>query len=82
MALVRISVTDHEEKQLKLDFTPSTDRHAEYHVDIPAVPAGRFKVEWAAIGEDGHTVTDTFTYVVDPTAEESAGHGSDDHHSH
>ena len=82
VALVRISITDQADQQLKLDFTPSTERHADYHITLPAIPAGRFKVEWAAIGEDGHTVTDTFSYVVDPTAEASTGRSSDDHHGH
>lgn len=82
VALVRISVTDHDDKQLKLDFSPSTERKTEYHIDLPAVPTGQFNVEWAAIGEDGHTVTNSFSYVVDPTAEESSGHAADDHHAH
>lgn len=82
VALVRFNITDQTGKQLELDFKPSTDRRAEYHISLPAVTVGRFKVEWAAIGEDGHTVSNSFSYVVDPTAEASAGHQSGDQHGH
>ena len=29
---------------------------------------GQFTVEWAAIGADGHTITNTFSFTVDPNA--------------
>ncbi|MBT8146333.1 MAG: copper resistance protein CopC [Gammaproteobacteria bacterium] len=88
VALVRLSVTDAAGKQLALDFEPSTDRSAEYHIPMPAMQMGSLKVEWAAIGEDGHTVTNSFAYTVDPAASASEHHAhgedhqhSDDHHA-
>jgi len=80
VALVRLSVTDAMGKQLELDFKPSTDRSTEYHIPMPAMQMGSLKVEWAAIGEDGHTVTNTFAYTVDPAAS-AHGHGADHQHS-
>ena len=83
VALVRLSVTDAAGKQLELDFTPSTDRVTEYDIPMPAMQMGSLKVEWAAIGADGHTVTGTFAYTVDPAAAADAhhGHGADHQHS-
>jgi len=83
VALVRLSVTDAAGKQLALDFKPSTDRGTEYHIPMPAMQMGNLKVEWAVIGEDGHTVTNTFSYTVDPasSAGEQHGHGADHEHS-
>ena len=79
VALVRLSVTDATGKQLELDFKPSTDRSTEYHIPMPAMQMGSLKVEWAAIGEDGHTVTNAFSYTVDPAA---SAHAHDADHQH
>ncbi|MCH2578270.1 MAG: copper resistance protein CopC, partial [Pseudomonadales bacterium] len=41
---------------------------------------GQFTVNWAVIGADGHTVANSFSFVVDPAAEEHTGHGADHGH--
>jgi methionine-rich copper-binding protein CopC len=85
VALVRLSVTDAAGKQLALDFTPSADRGTDFHVPIPAaaMQTGSLTVEWAVIGADGHTVSNAFSYTVDPSAAADAhhAHGADHQHS-
>lgn len=80
--LVRLSLTDNSGKALELDFSPSTEAKTEFVIAMPQLPIGQFKVEWAAIGEDGHTVTDTFAFVVDPTATPSDGSESSEGQAH
>lgn len=49
-------------------FAPSSEAVASYVIDTPAMMPGNFTVNWAAIGADGHTVSNTFSFVVDPSA--------------
>lgn len=75
VALVRFSVTASDNRQIEVEFKPGTEAKAEYHQPVPPLPAGNYKVDWAVIGADGHTVADSFTFTVDPTAAEAhAGH--------
>ena len=82
VSLVRFNVTDAEGKMLKLDFTPSTEAKTEYLLAIPHLADGHYKTEWAVIGEDGHTVTGTFGFLIDPAATPSHGHESSGGHAH
>jgi len=84
VALVRLSVTDEAGKQLELDFKPTADRGTDFHVPIPAaaMQTGSLKVEWAVIGEDGHTVSNAFSYTVDPHAAADAHHAQGADHEH
>ena len=82
VALVRLSVTDAAGKQLALDFTPSADRGTDFHVPLPAMQMGSMKVEWAVIGADGHTVSNAFSYTVDPSAAAGAHHAHEGDHQH
>jgi methionine-rich copper-binding protein CopC len=76
VALVRFSITDQTEKQLELDFEPVTDAQTEYAIVLPVMPMGHYKVEWAAIGADGHTVSNSFAFAIDPSAEPGEGSAS------
>jgi len=83
VALVRFGITDAEERQVKLEFTPGSAQATEYHQPVPALPAGAYKVSWAVIGADGHTVTGDFAFTVDPSATAHAGsHHADEGHAH
>ena len=82
VTLVRLAVTNQQDQQLGIDFSPARTPQAVYQISLPVLAAGRFTVQWAAIGEDGHTLTETFTFVVDPTAQPSAGQAPANHHTH
>lgn len=57
--------------QMPTNFEVQADAIATYRVETPNMHPGQFTVEWAAIGADGHTVTNTFSFVVDPGASQS-----------
>ncbi len=77
VSLVRFNLTDSSGKKLELDFTPSTERKTEYLMAVPLMQTGQYKVDWAVIGEDGHTVANSFSFVIDPNATPSHGHGAE-----
>ena len=70
--LVRLQVM-HGEVEIPTGFAVNPEPVAAYSVAAPNIPAGKITVEWAAIGADGHTLTDTFSFTVDPAAAEIAG---------
>lgn len=64
-----LKAPDHE---MPTNFHVSAEAIATYRVETPNMHPGQFTVEWAAIGADGHTVTNTFSFVVDPGASSSS----------
>ncbi len=60
-----LKAPDHE---MPTTFAVQADAIATYRVETPNMHPGQFTVEWAAIGADGHTVTNTFSFTVDPNA--------------
>ena len=54
--------------EMPTSFKPTTEALATYQFDTPGMHPGEFTVNWAAIGEDGHTLTNSFKFVVDPDA--------------
>ncbi len=60
------------EKAMTTSFKPSSEAVAEFVVQTPGMQAGKFTVNWAAIGADGHTVSNSFSFTVDPATANSA----------
>ena len=58
-----------EGHEMPTSFKPTSEAIATYQFDTPDMHPGEFTVNWAAIGEDGHTLTNSFKFVVDPNAE-------------
>lgn len=56
------------ERVVPIGFRPSGEALASHAVAAPAAGAGRFTVSWAAMGADGHTLTGSFAFAVDPAA--------------
>jgi len=65
--LVRLSVTG-ANGDLEIGFTPVAEALARFHVPVPAMAAGAYVVNWTAIGDDGHSVSNEFGFTVDPNA--------------
>ena len=57
-----------EGHEMPTSFKPTSEAIATYKFDTPGMHPGEFTVNWAAIGEDGHTLTNSFKFVVDPIA--------------
>ena len=70
--MVRLQVMQGE-VEIPTEFAMNPEPATSFKVMAPNIPAGLFTVEWAAIGEDGHTLTDKFSFTVDPNAAEVAG---------
>jgi methionine-rich copper-binding protein CopC len=56
--------------EMPTNFEAQTDAIAAYRVETPGMHPGQFIVNWAAIGADGHTITNSFSFSVDPDAAE------------
>ena len=54
--------------EMVTSFEPSSEVASTYKIQTPGMHPGEFTVNWAAIGADGHTVANSFIFVVDPTA--------------
>ena len=54
--------------EMTTNFKPAGEAASIYKVETPGMHPGEFTVNWAAIGSDGHTVTNSFSFVVDPAA--------------
>lgn len=50
------------------EFKPAAEAVAEYVIATPSVKSGNYTVNWAAIGADGHTVSNSFSFVVSANA--------------
>ena len=70
--LVRLRVK-HGEVEVPTEFAVNPEPLAAYQFAASNIPAGKITVEWAVIGADGHTLTDTFSFTVDPNAANIAG---------
>lgn len=80
--LLRLSVVG-ANGNLEIGFTPVADAQARFHVPMPAMAAGAYVVNWTAIGDDGHSVSESFSFTVDPSAPAAVmNHGEMDDHSH
>lgn len=82
VALVRVQITDAAGKQVAIDFKPVPAAATEHNVALPVLLAGQYKVEWAAMGEDGHTVSNSFSFAIDPNSHPNHGHGAGGGHGH
>ena len=49
-------------------FTPKAEAAKMFHVPVPALAAGAYRVNWSILGADGHTVSESFRFTVDPSA--------------
>ncbi len=63
--LVRLQLTQGE-VEIPTEFSASAEPAAFYSITAPGIPTGEITVEWAAIGADGHTLTDSFRFTMDP----------------
>lgn len=66
---LQIMASDHE---MPSSFKPNTDAQAAYSFETPGMHPGKFTVNWAIVGADGHAVNNSFSFTVDPNAQASA----------
>lgn len=71
--LIKLEITSNG-KALETGFKPAAETMARFSIPTPALTDGKYTVNWAVIGEDGHTVTNTFDFSVDSSVAASHAH--------
>ena len=51
--------------EMATGFESTGEAQALFTIETPGMHPGAFTVNWAVIGEDGHTVTGSYTFTVD-----------------
>lgn len=69
--LVRLQIMapDHE---MPSSFEPNATAQAAFSFETPGMHPGTFTVNWAVIGADGHPISNSYRFTVDPAAAASA----------
>lgn len=82
--LLRLSLVHGENHQIDFGFQAVTAAQSEFVFDLPALMVGAHTVTWTIIGSDGHTVSNSFGFTVNPQAGEAhmENHSHDEHHHH
>jgi methionine-rich copper-binding protein CopC len=56
------------DQEMETGFKPVADTMSTYSIATPSLSEGSYTVNWAVIGADGHTVTNSFSFSVDAAA--------------
>ena len=68
--LIKVDVVGDTEPQI--NFSPASEFGSAYLIPAAGLVNGEYELTWAAIGADGHTMADSFRFVVDLGAASSA----------
>jgi len=72
--------------EMPTKFEANSEAMVSYRIETPAMHPGEFTVNWAVIGVDGHAVSNSFSFTVDPNATDPVaadhGHGAAEGHRH
>jgi methionine-rich copper-binding protein CopC len=52
--------------EMPTNFESNSEAKNAFMIETPGMHPGAFTVNWAVIGEDGHTVADSYSFTVDP----------------
>ena len=67
--------------EMPTNFESNTEAKNAFMIETPGMHPGAFTVNWAVIGEDGHTVADSYSFTVDPSfTEEYTGESAGNSH--
>ena len=67
--------------EMPTNFESNSEARDAFTIETPGMHPGAFTVNWAVIGEDGHTVTDSYSFTVDPSiTEEQTGESAGKSH--
>ena len=72
--------------EMPTKFEANSEAMVSYRIETPAMHPGEFTVNWAVIGADGHAISNSFSFTVDPNATDAVGadhgHGAAEGHRH
>lgn len=66
--LASVSLIDGSGQRVELQFKPRSQPDATHRVALPTLAAGSYRVNWKALGGDGHTVDGSFAFSLAPGA--------------
>src|SRR5690606_26309454 len=66
VSLVKLEVINSTGTAVDVGFRPIAAPAAQFSLALPELMEGAYTINWAAIGGDGHTVSDSFTFRIDP----------------
>ena len=67
--------------EMPTNFGSNSEAKNAFMIETPGMHPGAFTVNWAVIGEDGHTVADSYSFTVDPSfTEEYTGESAGNSH--
>ena len=67
--------------EMRTNFESNSEAKNAFIIETPGMHPGVFTVNWAVIGEDGHTVADSYSFTVDPSfTEEYTGESAGNSH--
>ena len=67
--------------EMPTNFESNSEAKNAFIIETPGMHPGVFTVNWAVIGEDGHTVADSYSFTVDPSfTEEYTGESAGNSH--
>lgn len=67
--------------EMPTNFESNSEAKNAFIIETPGMHPGVFNVNWAVIGEDGHTVADSYSFTVDPSfTEEYTGESAGNSH--
>jgi len=58
--------------EMPTNFEPNATAKAEFSFATPGMHPGKFTVNWAVVGADGHAVNNSYSFTVDPAANSAA----------
>lgn len=61
--LVKLRVIDSSNKPVSIGFSPITEPAKNFSVPMPMLKPDTYKVDWTAMGEDGHKMTGSFQFM-------------------
>ena len=82
--LLRLTLVHGPSHNIDFGFAAQTAPHESFTYNLPTLMTGEHTVTWTVIGSDGHTVTGSFGFSVNPQAgaAEMQTHSHGEHHHH
>jgi methionine-rich copper-binding protein CopC len=64
LQLMKVTLSKKNGDEIDFGFKPSREAEADYSWELPKLPAATYYVEWIAMGNDGHKLKDSYSFMV------------------
>ena len=80
--LLRLALVHGASHQIDIGFEAVATQQTEFSYDLPALMNGAHTVNWTIMGADGHTISESFGFTVDPAASAAHAHHTQNPQNH